>query len=1498
MRRSALFFVTVLVVVGFTPPAAWSQCASPPGGMISWWKGDTTPLDVGSAYGGVLRGGMGFAPGHVADAFTFDGVDDYVDVGDVDALDALYEMTVEMWFRTSDLSQGVVILYSKTTHNSFPVQVILCDDKVGASFQSWMGDVSRHAADGPISSGTWHHVAAVYDSSEPQADIVRLYVDGVLQSGTGTSAGCISTADTNIIPGQQLWQNGGPVIIGARDNGASVGNFFEGDIDEVSVYGRALTAAEVAAIYNAGTSGKCFVAEFQSENVFTSAFGMPYLSITTDAVNNPHVAFMDRDPQDLLYAVRTGSSWAIETVDATGSVDGECDIKVDGNGDVHIAYKDDNNDLAYALKSGGGWTLELVDGDEPFGISIAFDQLGNPHIAYETGSDIKYATKNGAWSTEAVPDACLSPLGYPSIAVDLSDDPHIAYYDGCTGDLNYAHKSGGSWTVTTVDAGGDVGEHNDIVYDFSSQEVFISYRDDTNDRLKLATKSGTWSVETVPGVSQVHSNAATAVDLDSDGDPHIFFSQWDEGWYVLKKAGEWSGERVHTDDGFMSMALEPGNEPHFLMTQGSFANELDYFARLPDCDVVPSAIDLGVLFGAGGTLQAAFTIVSTGSETLVGDVTESCAEFSILSGGGPFSLEQGESLTVTVEYAPSLPGIHNCSIETGVAQCPDVALTAEWDPGPSPICQITPPSFDLGTIVMGVPVDTSFTITNIGGGSLVIDPESLCGEVSFLGGDGPGALTTGMSRVVDIRVIATAPGALNCVVEVDSAFCDSVPITATAIGADLIVEYVVGDPSAAGAGDTHQVKASIKNVGDAPSGPFDVQFYYADNDQLDYLTANAAAVPVANLDPDASMFVETTATVPCTAKEFEVRHVCRVDAGFTVTELDENNNEATRPFNILKPYEDVALTGLSISPENVLFGETVTVTFTVTNFGDVRESNRTILIYDKKQPQTNKFGPFPVPEMNACGDQAVGMAQIVIPTTYSLGKRQLVGTVSGVGGVFGEANLANNTRTTTIYVSDTPGKLGFGSGALSINESDGLQPDVVTPPNEASGRPLTVVDPGLGIEVRRTVGAIGAVSVNYTLSPGDATPFIDYNPAGGTLNWADRDFDPKYIPQPVLDDPAEEGGETFTVTLSSPGGGAVLGTSVVQVTIIDDDGPGTYVFNQEFVNVSEAGASAVLSVKRLDNFGKAVDVSYTTVDGDATAGSDYTATSGVLSWAVGETASKNITVSILNSPEAESDETFKLELTSATNGGMLGSPSTATIKILDDVPLPDYSCVITSISGSVGRLSVTVRINNYGDATAGGYDVRLYRSDLVPGSGGPFLVGSKTSGKLLLSGSSKQRTFFLYGGVDFPTEVPMGMHFFTAVVDEADVVLESDESDNTSPPRSVRLQNGHGTGIQTTGNAFDEPPRELSLGNAAPNPFNPTTTIPYDVPEVTRVRLAIYDVAGRRIRTLVNDDKAVGRHSAFWDGMNDRGERVSSGVYFVRMDAGSKTFTQKIVMLK
>jgi len=103
---------------------------------------------------------------------------------------------------------------------------------------------------------------------------------------------------------------------------------------------------------------------------------------------------------------------------------------------------------------------------------------------------------------------------------------------------------------------------------------------------------------------------------------------------------------------------------------------------------------------------------------------------------------------------------------------------------------------------------------------------------------------------------------------------------------------------------------------------------------------------------------------------------------------------------------------------------------------------------------------------------------------------------------------------------------------------------------------------------------------------------------------------------------------------------------------------------------------------------------------------------------------------------------------------------------------------------------------------------------------------------------------------------------------------------------------GGGIGTNDPGDRADVP-RDFALGSAYPNPFNPSTVVPFELASAGPVQLAVYDVMGRRVSTLVNGAMSAGRHSLAWDASG-----LPSGVYMLRLTAGGKVMTGKVTLLK
>jgi hypothetical protein len=93
-------------------------------------------------------------------------------------------------------------------------------------------------------------------------------------------------------------------------------------------------------------------------------------------------------------------------------------------------------------------------------------------------------------------------------------------------------------------------------------------------------------------------------------------------------------------------------------------------------------------------------------------------------------------------------------------------------------------------------------------------------------------------------------------------------------------------------------------------------------------------------------------------------------------------------------------------------------------------------------------------------------------------------------------------------------------------------------------------------------------------------------------------------------------------------------------------------------------------------------------------------------------------------------------------------------------------------------------------------------------------------------------------------------------------------------------------------------PAILTLSQNYPNPFNPETTISFDLAEQVPVTLGIYNLKGQLVRSLIHETKAQGQHSIVWNGMDENGRPVSSGIYFYKIRAGKYSSSRKMVLMK
>jgi len=160
-------------------------------------------------------------------------------------------------------------------------------------------------------------------------------------------------------------------------------------------------------------------------------------------------------------------------------------LVIDSSGIPGLTYQAYYFGLRYAVRSESGWTCQQLTNSHGSD-SLALDSQDHPRIAnYTQGHTLEYREWTGtAWTSRSV-DGTSDVGAGARLAMDLRDDPHIAYYDITNGDLKYAQRSGSAWSVQTLDSAGNVGEGASIAIG-PDDRVHITYYDRTNGDLRYA----------------------------------------------------------------------------------------------------------------------------------------------------------------------------------------------------------------------------------------------------------------------------------------------------------------------------------------------------------------------------------------------------------------------------------------------------------------------------------------------------------------------------------------------------------------------------------------------------------------------------------------------------------------------------------------------------------------------------------------------------------------------------------------------------------------------------------------------------------------------------------------------------------------------------------------------------------------------------------------------------------------------------------------------------
>lgn len=235
--------------LGDVPPV----CVPPPSGLVSWWPGDGDASDIQGSNHGMLQNGATFEPGMVSQAFSFDGVDDYVSVAANPNLHS-GAITIDLWVQARDLSNppgttaSSIVTSNLGDFDGYQLQ-IHTDGGVGFVLGGGSSRTFYISSPSEIVAGEWYHVAVSYDGVGGIGSL-KLHINGIQRTFTLALGGGFAEPS-----GPISYSGDYPLTIGRR-NQPAVGNF-SGLADEVEIFDRALSASEIQAIFNAGAAGKC-----------------------------------------------------------------------------------------------------------------------------------------------------------------------------------------------------------------------------------------------------------------------------------------------------------------------------------------------------------------------------------------------------------------------------------------------------------------------------------------------------------------------------------------------------------------------------------------------------------------------------------------------------------------------------------------------------------------------------------------------------------------------------------------------------------------------------------------------------------------------------------------------------------------------------------------------------------------------------------------------------------------------------------------------------------------------------------------------------------------------------------------------------------------------------------------------------------------------------------------------------------------------------------------
>lgn len=224
-----------------------SPCVPPPSGLVHWWPANDNANDIIGGDNGILQGGVTYTRGEVGEAFNFDGTSGYVATSSLINNPQTFSLT--LWFQTTTTNGGVLISFDSDQYiqsgDSYDRNIYM--DNTGAlHFGVWNGGAAQVNTGPGYNDGNWHYVVGTLSTNTA----LNLYIDGVL---VGNNPAVTYAQETY----NGYWRIGQDNLDNWPTQFQPNSYFFQGQIDEVAIFNTALSAANAAAVFDAGSGGMC-----------------------------------------------------------------------------------------------------------------------------------------------------------------------------------------------------------------------------------------------------------------------------------------------------------------------------------------------------------------------------------------------------------------------------------------------------------------------------------------------------------------------------------------------------------------------------------------------------------------------------------------------------------------------------------------------------------------------------------------------------------------------------------------------------------------------------------------------------------------------------------------------------------------------------------------------------------------------------------------------------------------------------------------------------------------------------------------------------------------------------------------------------------------------------------------------------------------------------------------------------------------------------------------